>query len=275
MKTLFTFICILLASSTFAQQDMFWNHYSNINPAMSGLQYQQHGAFSYSGNRLKYQPKNLAANYNMRLGENHGVGLAYSGQYSNVNSSNIIANYNYQFNLKKAGRLSAGIGAGVNLLSATSIYTNLYNHPSPITHLQLNAGITYKWKGLLTGISFQNIDQPRQQVHTGFFSTSKPVYTVHAEYEVPLSKRFQLTPRAIYTHTNGRNRINTDLTLSLDKKFSLGAMFNLNGVLGVHAGWDIMEKYRIAYLYSSGITNTLTNYSNIARHQITIGINLR
>lgn len=271
MRTIITF-ALLFSFSSFAQQDMFWNDYANFNPAMSGFQYQQHGAVSYSDYiKRDWSSKELSANYNMRFSQKHGVGINFSGyNYSTIfNSSNVVANYNYQFDLKEAGRLSAGIGAGVNVLNLSS-----NNIPTPRTHLQLNLGVAYKWKGLTTGFSIQNIAQPRAELTPGFFSATKPVYAIHAGYEFNLGERFQLTPRAMFEHNYGYTELNGGLTLTFDKRFLIGALYAFHNEIGFHAGWKIKEKIEVAYSVKSSFSSYTQNFFSSTRQEFTLGFQL-
>lgn len=273
MKTILSIAFTFIFTLSFAQQDMFWNDYSNFNPAMSGFQYQQHGAISYSDFlRSDWSGKELSANYNMRLAQKHGIGVNFSG-YSHTsfyNSSNVVANYNYQFDLNEAGKLSTGIGAGVNVLNINS-----HNIPEPLTHLQLNIGVGYKWKGLTAGISIQNIAQRRAQLIPGFFSKTKPVYAIHASYDFNLGKRFQLTPRAIFEHNYGYTELNGALSLTFDKKFSIGALYAFHNEIGFHAGWNIKEKFRVAYSVKSSFSSFTQSFLSYTRQELTLGFQLR
>lgn len=273
MKITFTFILTFVLSSTFAQQDMFWNNYSNFNPAMSGFQYQQHGALSYTDYFLNNRSKALSVNYNMRLAEKHGVGLNFSGFNSNKNALTLTGNYNYQFNLKNAGKLSAGLGAGLSRFRDNPGYQNPNNTASPEARnfIQLNLGVAHKWKGLTTGMSLLN----RISTETETNPLRLAGFNAHAEYNFTVGELFQLTPRVIYSSTSGRSRINTDLTVTYKKQFSLGVMYDLRGDLGFHAGWDINQKFRLAYLYNSGFSNQHPTYFQNGRHQFTLGFQLR
>lgn len=274
MKSLITFVGIFLASSTFAQQDMFWNNYSNYNPAMSGFQYQQHAALSYADYFLTDpgKPASLTANYNIRLAEKHGLGINYFGVYDHINNVNYLANYNYQFNLKNTGRLSAGIGVGFNhIYDNPNFVSPYYNGPleSRVDGL-VNLGVAYKWKGLTTGLSFNN----RIVVEAADNKFKRNGLNALVEYDFALGEQFQLTPRIIYGVSENGNRggLSTDLTLAFRKKFSLGATYSVIGSrLGIHAGWNITDRFRIAYMFNTELSNLNTGAIITPRHQFTLG----
>lgn len=275
MKALFTFACIFIASSSFAQQDMFWNNYSNINPAMSGFQNQQHAAISYSDYFQRYRPKNVQANYNIRLADKHGLGFNFTGNSFWLNQTSTVLNYNYQFNLGKAGRISAGVGAGLNTISENTSYNAFdYYDVQPQTYFQLNAGVAYKWKGLTAGISLRNLTKPEVELDSALVLHTRTSLNIHAEYDFNIGKQFQLTPRFAYGPIGNNHRLNTDLTLTFRDKFSVGVMYDFNSRIGTHIGWDITEKFRVSYMFNSHFSGFNPNTYLDVRHQVTLGFKL-
>ena len=277
MKSLIASACIFLASTTFAQQDMFWNNYSNFNPAMSGFQYQQHGALSYSDyfNNESGRPSSIIGNYNLRLANKHGLGINYTGVYNNINYASYSVNYNHQFDLKKAGYLSTGIGAGLYRISENPTF-HQSNNTTPLSneYLLLNLGIAYKWKGLTTGISVMN----RRLTEANDEILRLASANAFVEYEFALGEQFQLTPRIIYGATDNsyQGGITTDLTLAFRKKFSIGATYNIvDNRIGIHTAWDINERFRIAYMFNTQVSAPNRGAIITPRHQFTLGYILK
>lgn len=275
MKTLFTFACIFLASSTFAQQDMFWNNYSNYNPAMSGFQHQQHGAVSYSDHFQSFGRKNLVANYNIRLADKHGLGINFSGTNFSLNQTSTALNYNYQFDLGNAGKLSVGTSAALSHINENDTYSSFdYYDIQPRTYFQLHLGAAYKWKQLTVGASIRNITRPEVRLDSNFVIQGRRSLILHAEYDFNIGKQFKLTPRLIYgsfTHSP----LSADLTLTFKNKYSFGVMKNFDGTLGLHVGWDINERFRVAYSFNPDLATFDSYNPTIVRHQFTLGFYLR
>ncbi|MFK7785162.1 MAG: type IX secretion system membrane protein PorP/SprF [Crocinitomicaceae bacterium] len=286
MKFLVTIISISTCLFSMAQQDMFWNNYSNHNPAMSGFQYEQHGAVSYS-DYFKTEPSGrtnrLIANYNVRLAEKHGLGLNYSGNYDINNYETYLLNYNYQLNLANAGKLSFGIGAGINRRSQNRNYVSP-NQITPIQvekNIQLNIGVAHKWKGLTSGISMHNSTLLMDDLIGEYFAMYRPGFTVHSGYQFRLSDQVKLTPRAILQARNGYSGgfFSGDLTVTLFDKLSIGMMYSLDNRehIGVHIGYDVQDRFRLSYSYNSRTSGTSNNpsYLQQGQHQFTLGFLLK
>ncbi|MFK7785161.1 MAG: PorP/SprF family type IX secretion system membrane protein [Crocinitomicaceae bacterium] len=275
MKALVTFACIFIASSTFAQQDMFWNNYSNYNPAMSGFQFQQHGAISYSDHFQRYGRKNIMANYNVRLADKHGLGINFSGTNFALNQTSTALNYNYQFDLGNAGKLSLGASGAISHTSENDSYGLFdYYDVKPVTSFHLHLGAAYKWKHLTVGASLRNITQPEIELDSNLVLRGRRSLTLHAEYDFNIGKQFKLTPRVIYSSFNGPTPLSADLTLTYKNKYSFGVMRNFDGTLGLHVGYDINEKFRIAYSFNPDLNTFDSHNTTIVRHQFTLGFKL-
>lgn len=165
--TLFYFMCICTLTAV-AQQDplstQFWNNYANINPAMSGLQYDHHATANHRNqwDGVSGAPWTLSGNYGTNLAGHHGVGITY--QYHKIGFSStqeVNLNYNYQFTLGAADKdrtLSVGVGLGLRHYAIRSEWVPPTTFEDPFLGgnfsdigPNLNAGIAYKDKGLLVG----------------------------------------------------------------------------------------------------------------------------
>ena len=278
MKTLFTFVLTFAVTSGFAQQDMFWNNYSHFNPAMSGFEYKQHGALSYSDYFRNKTEDNLVFNYNTRIKNKHGVGLNYSQEFEIINSSNLLANYNYQFDLKESGKLSAGIGAGFNRRIENTKYfsPNRTTPPDSYFNIQLSAGLAHKWKGLVSGISVHNTTRYGEDLnpYTAKFS---PYFVAHVGYGFQLGNNIQLTPRAIFQIQDNSLSIYSNIELKLFNKFSVGVLhtFDQKDQLGFHAGYHLADKIHLGYAYNSVLKHHKIDYLERGKHTFTLGFTLK
>lgn len=284
MNILFTFACLCISTGSFAQLDMFWNNYSNHNPAMSGFQYEQHGALSYSDyfrTTPSARPNRLIANYNIRLAEKHGLGVNYSGSYDYWSLQSYMVNYNYQFKIANAGSLSTGVGLGINRSHLDDDFLSPISTPFAFKSAQVNIGIAHRWKGLISGISLHALTNNFVDLQNENIRLDKPGFTIHSGYQFKLGEQFTLTPRAIFQVRNGYQNdvLSGDLTLTVFDKLSIGTMYTIGGGehLGVHVGYDILEKFRLAYSYHSQIDpfGNQPSYLERGRHQFTFGFLLK
>jgi len=253
---------------------MFWNTYSNFNPAMSGLKYQQHGAISYQtiAPSLSGSHQELQANYNMRLSGKHGVGINYSGDYNAFTNNKIALNYNYQFDLKKAGKLSTGVATGVGRSEVREEYFDSFGAPygsDPYNYFHLSLGTAYTWKNLILGISTSNLF-PQEDPAFSFNSGNRVGMNAHVSYGFELGKNLELTPRAIFTTYNGFHQLGLNVSTTFKKKFSLGLTAFNRDHYAVNLGWDIKEKYRVAYSFGRTFSK-LSNSSSYGTHEFSIG----
>ncbi len=278
MKHLIALAFITTCLFSFGQTNMFWNNYANFNPAMSGFEHEYHGAITAREDwKWNNGIEGLTANYNQRIAGNHGVGIAYSGiYYQNFFQNNVIKlNYNYQFDLKKAGKIATGIGVGYEHVLFDESFLSSFNPPPSfsrtVNFALVNIGVAYSWKKLNAGVS--TTDYSFLLSNNDSISQSNKIgINLHASYDFQLSRKFQLTPRALFTAQNGFRDIAFDLTTTYLKKFSLGVMTTGRDNFGIHAGWDIREKFRVSYLISR-VQSALT--SSGPNHEFTLGFFLK
>jgi type IX secretion system PorP/SprF family membrane protein len=279
MKHLVTIAFISTCIFASGQSEMFWNNYSNFNPAMSGFQYKLHGSATYtdyypslSGN---YSAVN--ANYGMKIAHHHGVGITYNGDFIHaIKNNKVLLNYNYQLNLKKAGRLSIGTGLGVG--QSTVDYDKLtfgdsIVHPSSAASFELNVGLAYKWKNLYIGISATNLT-PKEQHPLSSYYRPRTGYNLHVQYAFQITRKLQLTPRVLYTSLDGFHRLQPNLTLSYNEQFHLGVSSKLWDKFGVNAGFDIKNKLRVSYMFSKTISKLSSGISS-GVHEFSIGYTIK
>lgn len=277
MKHLLTIAFISTFFFSFGQTNMFWNNYSNFNPAMSGFQYDVHAFGTYTDYfpGLSGNYKSAQVNFGANFADHHGVGINYSGNYFPEMSNKIRLNYNYQFDLKKAGNLSIGSGLGFGRYELRKPYVNFYdsiNFPEPQNRLELSFGAAYSWKNLYAGISIT--DLAAKQSATSFYQAPRMGLNLHAAYQFRVGKRFLLIPRAIYSWTDGFQGLRFNLTTTFNNKFSLGISSEARDSFGVNIGWDIKSKFRVAYMYNVTISKLYNGVSG-GIHSFSIGYFLK
>lgn len=264
MKYLLTIALTSTCLFSFGQANMFWNNYSNFNPAMSGFQHELHGALTYR-NRYPSLSGNYAGlygNVGANIASHHGVGIVYSGEYlPGVNSHKALLNYNYQFHFKKAGKLALGTGVGFGHIT------------QPINSFELNLGAAYNWKNLYVGFSATNLTPPEQNPISSYYAP-RSGYNFHAEYTFQLGEKFQLTQRLLYAYQDGFHRLEPNLTLAYDQRFSLGVSYKARDAFGINTSWNIKKKFLVAYSYDVTISK-LNNGVSGGSHEFTLGYFLK
>lgn len=243
---------------------MYWNNYANFNPAMSGLRYRLHASGTYTNYypSLAGSDKNLTADVGGRFNDRHGLGVAYNGEVSNNKAHKILANYNYQFQLKKATYLAIGTGIGFGTYSSYDPLSSTFPSPtnSRVSTFELNLGIAYKWKSLYVGVSSTSLKAPESNQNS-FSEVPPTAYYAHAEYHFPVSNLFYLTPRLLYSYTDGFQRLQANLSLTYNAKFSLGVSSKFRNDFGINARWDIRNTIRVGYNYSVTVSKLNNNVS--------------
>ena len=278
MKHLLTIAFTSACLFSFGQTNMFWNNYSNFNPAMSGFQHEQHGAISYQNlyPALSGNYSTLGANYNMRLSGKHGVGINYDGDFYSVMNNKITANYNYQVDLKAAGKLSTGIGIGAGRTQYRYEFYDEFGQlftPSPYSYFNLSFGVAYSWKNLLFGASTSNLFSETDPALSSTIR-SIPGWNTYVSHNFQLGKKFDLTTRAIFRTYNGFHRLDVNVTTIFDDRFSLGLTASARENFGVNLGYDIKKKFRVAYHYDFQFSK-LNNGISGGSHELAIGYFLK
>lgn len=281
MKQFVTIAFISSCLFSFGQTNMFWNNYSNFNPAMSGFEYQQHGALTIrESSKWNKGIESLQGNYNQRIFDQHGIGINYSGYFNIFGGHFITANYNYQFDLKKAGKLSAGVGVGMSHIWLRERYSDFLDSGqvfNPRNNFLLNLGVAYKWKNLLVGVATSDLTVANTQI------VDPPLYRLvywnaFVSYNFQITPNFELTPRINFRTLQGnQNPITSNLTATFHEKYAVGISFYPNQQWGLNLGWDISNKFRVAYMISQNINpNVAQPFSNNYRsHEFSIGYILK
>ncbi|NRA12853.1 MAG: PorP/SprF family type IX secretion system membrane protein [Crocinitomicaceae bacterium] len=284
MKTL-TLFFVLLAGISFAQRDvssqMFWNNYSNFNPAMSGLEYKMHGSFLYRNQwpALTGSQQSVLANFNMRLKDKHGVGINFSNEQNIAWKKNSISvNYNYQLKLNEASKLSIGVAASYFNSRVDWAKVTLGDNiggANDFTDINANLGVAYTWKNLLVHGSvanvFNSVLSPNDVTNTYYGNRT---FHLGAAYNVRLGKRFALKPQLLAQYTDGFTRLSLNAQFSFDNKYWIGTSFSQRENLGFMAGWNIHKKFRIAYSYDRTISK-LNNGISGGSHEFSLGYYLK
>ncbi|MFK7785163.1 MAG: PorP/SprF family type IX secretion system membrane protein [Crocinitomicaceae bacterium] len=278
MKHLVTIAFISTCLFSFGQSESYWNNYANFNPAMSGFQYDQHATATY----YNYYPSlsgsydGIFADAGINLAKNHGIGVVYSGDFDDFAASHkALVNYNYQLHFKKAGKLSLGTGIGYGVYTVHNALSSILTSGEKVGSFELNLGASYNWRNVFVGFSATNL-MPMDDLEYPFISFNSRYrgYNFHAQHTARIAEKFQLITRVLYTYENGFQRLQPNLTVAFMGKYSLGASYQARDGFGINAGWDILNKFRVAYNYSATVS-ALNNGVSGGKHELSIGYVLK
>jgi len=308
MKVISTCILLFFALSANAQQDFlttqFWNTYTHINPATSGLEYDHFGTIMYrrQWDKVNGAPEDIIANYSTVLGRGlrvqplksrHGLGINFNqSSIGFTRSTELNLNYNYQITLGTrkgaAQRLSIGLSAGIAEFRMDPEWvppTTLNDASLPtafsVIEPNFNAGIAYKGKTLFAGVGVTHVSAPSftssDPLNPVTYNSARHYYAMGA-YSFILGEKgaFELKPQLIVR--TDAVKISSDInllasyTIADKQRIWIGAGYRTSDAIAFMAGWDIFKRYRIGYSYDY----TINKLSSISRgsHEFVLGFML-
>jgi type IX secretion system PorP/SprF family membrane protein len=232
---------------SFAQNTLFWNHYSVINPASTGL-VANHNAFAtYSNVRpnVLFGGWTLNAGYDAKLKSLHGgLGInLYSEKFAWYGNNVANVNYSYHQKLGENNTLAIGVAAGMLNMNNDDFDTTIVARSE--THFNLNLGTVFKGKRLEIGVSCTQLNQP------AFGDSIKynvdPTLFLYGQYNFRLSENLNLIPRLQYINYLGFDELQVNATLLVKKQYWVGMGYFHRNTFSVMAGVDLFEKFRLGY----------------------------
>lgn len=242
---------ILSLNSTYAQIAGYWNDYTAINPATTGLFNDYY--LSFNGQFSEYANREMLG-YNMRINSiNSGVGV-YIKNVDGINGndygwSSLKLNYAYHFQLKKNRKIS--LGAAGYFLSEKS---------SSINYQSLNFGMAYSTPKLLIGLAVD-----------GFVSSTKEYSSmadvaINVSYLFSLGDKWQLKPEIFLQ----KDLIKLNTKLSFKEKYWIGLAYGYSSYyygpgFSYMAGYNFKSNLRISYAITSVNTYHRDNNFDLIR----------
>lgn len=274
MKTI-TLVSLLILSFVSNAQDekspsMFWNNYSQFNPAVSGLEYKQKGILTYRNEwpALTSNARTLFANYEARVGRRHGVGLNLIGSKGLAGNRHqeIQANYSYHHVMKNSRRISIGVSPSY----IRDVNTQFNGAPQIKTNsLSFNTGIGYQGKTILAGIGVTRLlditstdNIKGVNVKPGLFAHIRKIFDVSRNIDIYLD--------GIYKTRDGFRSFNLNTRIVLYDKFMFGGGIGLRDNFMIQFGWDIDDRFRVAYAFDETLSK-LSNGTSGGSHELTLG----
>ncbi|NRA11214.1 MAG: type IX secretion system membrane protein PorP/SprF [Crocinitomicaceae bacterium] len=271
MKALLLTTLILSSFATNAQQEhlssMYWNNYSEFNPATSGLVNKHQAMVSYRNQSpsISGNPRTFFANYNAKVGRHHGVGgNITSGKFGYGTFQEIQANYNYQLVLGNSRRISFGAGP--------SLYRHTFSFPgtsieSRSNTLNFNTGIAYQGKSILAGVGATQLFAI--ELSNDPATSLIPHYYAHFRKIFELTWNLDLYLEGLYQTSDSFHVLEFNARVVYYNKFMLGVGYRSKDTYIAHIGWDINDQFRIAYAYDRTVNKLSSSFST--SHEFTLG----
>lgn len=210
----------MLFAQSYSQSTNFWNTISMDNPAMSALSNRTeanlninnlNGLSRFSGNGIYNQQFS-------KIGGAIGVNSSYQRFGNFVDFNRTMLNYNYQLKLNQASKLAFGGAIGYSRMAySKDLYSNSnvpFDRVSVLGVAQL--GVAYHSEKFSGGISAvkSNLSSTRTVLND---------MNVFAEYRHAFGDRFMLSPKAMYSLSEGGyHDLNVALVGEFKNRFQLG-----------------------------------------------------
>jgi type IX secretion system PorP/SprF family membrane protein len=275
-------ICLLLtATSAFGQQEplftQFWNSLTYFNPATGA---QQNKMEAYALGRTQWtningHPSTLLGTFMTQVkSSRHSIGGSFMHDNIGYMRSEILkASYAYHLKLGAHSTLSFGASAGVKYLKVSDKIIFLYP-PSPSFYLGsyrfvADFGVAFHRKKLDAGLSLTQL--PRSSYANGF--SDQTHLFAFAGYTFQLTRNFSIRPQAFYRSDFNFNSLDLG-ALFRYKDWYVGATYRSRDALGIIAGWDIKNRFRVTYSYDMWFSK-LNNGVLGSTHEIGLGFLLK
>lgn len=272
MKNLITFVLLFFSSTLLFGQHipnfgLFQQNISFYNPSCTAYQTKHYGTIQYNTKFTNFNgnPTSFVAQYEKDLEDiNSGLGvLMYQDDLGFAKYNVGTLQYRYTIKTGDESRIMLGASAGAlhstypdqMLIGSDNIDTIKGESQGKFT---INAGASYQWKNLYTGISVMNATKPLFDRINNLQSSIH--YVTHANYLFDISEYFTISPQAMFL---------TDLVkavATLNVKFEhYNKFWYLAGIRNVDsfmlgAGIQFWNRMYIGYLYEHNSTKFFNVY---------------
>lgn len=212
--------------------------------------------------------------------ESVGLGLSVlNDKVGPLNQTWLSGDFSYSIKMKKTGKLSFGLTAGINLmngnftkLQATDandalITQNIRNAISPL----FGGGIYYHSDHFYAGVSVPKILEPKD-ITSGRIPEQRHYYAMLGGY-INVNRMLKLRPSAMLKITeNAPFALDGSLAFIFYDKLWLGANYRLMESAGALLQYQITPQFKIGYSVDFS-TSKLVNY-NYGTHEILLSYDL-
>lgn len=233
------------------------------NPGYTGVNYKHYGAINFRNQwvGINGNPITLTGNYEAKLKTLGGLGIGYmNDRLGSIENNKIYLNYAYHLKLG-VGTLGFGISGVYNRSTIDDtkiIYANdassfIDNQSESQGKFNTNIGVFFKTDLVEVGISTTQLNEP---VYDKLNIENVRHYYVMGAYKFKLSELIELkTSTLLKTDPIAPLSVEVNNLVTYKKMYWSGITFRKSESIGIQAGTNILEKYRIGYSYERVINN--------------------
>jgi type IX secretion system PorP/SprF family membrane protein len=292
MKRLLTILLLILALSTFAQQDPLFSQYMfnklAVNPAYAGSR----GAFTgdviyrYQWVNIPGAPKTLCASMHSPLFNPHiGLGLnMYNDIIGATVNQGALATFAYRIIFPES-KLSFGLQIGVRYTDIDWNKINPYDTEDPLYRSQMknravpdaNFGVYYFSNKYYIGLSSKQLFQNQMNVvvvdgKSQYTKLMRHFYGM-AGAALPISDELIFRPSLLAKFVqNAPPQMDLNFSFFIREKFLLGLSYRTEKAMSLMTEFYLTHSIRIGYAYDIWF-NTLQTY-NKGSHEVRLGFDL-
>jgi type IX secretion system PorP/SprF family membrane protein len=292
MKRTLTFLLIIFAMHSIAQQDPLFSQYMfnklAVNPAYAGSRNSLTGdvIYRYQWVNIPGAPKTLSASVHSPLYNPHiGLGLnVYNDVIGATVNQGALATFAYRIIFPES-KLSFGLQLGVKYSDINWTKINPYDTEDPLYKAQMknkavpdaNFGIYYYSNKFYLGLSSKQLFQNQMGVVT---VDGKNQYTKLLRHfygmvgaALPLSDRLIFRPSILAKFVqNAPPQMDLNFSLLLEEAFLVGISYRTEKAMSLMTEFYLSKSLRIGYAYDIWF-NQLQAY-NKGSHEIRLGCDL-
>jgi type IX secretion system PorP/SprF family membrane protein len=260
----FCFLSCFSYSQTEITYNQFWNNYSIINPAASGLFSKKYISISRNiqNTFIKNNPKTFSFIIDHRFRRKDcAMGISFKNdKYGYYNSNKFNINYSYQLRISENGKFSMGASVNTTGFNYSPDYlVSLIVKEQHGRLIDFNVGMMVKTKRLVIGLSTVNFNQSKY-VHGNFTYQNQRYLFSNISYDFQVLKNLVVRPGILLKTNFEMNTFDYNLLLKLKDKYRIGFTYRPKGKIAFTGGLDLNNKIRIGYSY---ITTTKKENNDI------------
>jgi type IX secretion system PorP/SprF family membrane protein len=288
-KRFLTIFVLLVAASSYAQQDSQFTNYMyntiNINPAYAGSR----GVLSIFGLHrnqwvgLDGAPVTNTFSINSPINNsNFGIGVSIINDRIGPSDENSISvDVSYSVKTSEKYKLSFGIKGTANLLNVDFTKLNIYNPGDVLAQYNVDnrfspnvgAGVYFHSDKTYFGFSVPNMletehfDKDQTSLSAESVASERMHYYFIAGHVIDLNTSIKFKPALLTKIINGAPlQVDMSANFLINDKFTAGLAYRWDAAFSALAGFQISDSWFIGYGYDMEVTK-LANY-NSGSHEI-------
>ncbi|MCD6065441.1 MAG: hypothetical protein K0S33_267 [Bacteroidetes bacterium] len=290
MKKLYTYLLLIVATTSFSQQLPLYSHYwSNpflINPGFTGNtdNIEANVIHRNQWKNIPGAPVTSVMSIDGMTGDNKvGLGLiVFDDKMGLFAKRGIYTSFSYKIQVAKDHYLKPGLNFGMQDVMIDFSRSNVsdINDPNlyPTTRrkatFDANFGLAYTWKELNAGVAVMQLfgNKYRLNNDTGSYYRAKQKINIYASYVVPISKEHKINARpCLAMNITPQTPFQMDVFANFDynELIYAGVGYRLNSAVSFNIGVKWNKALRVSYNYDLAV-GKLKGYTG-GSHEILLG----